>query len=289
MLTRVSQLKKQKTGVGTELPAIISEFGEAFVKDAFGSASAGRHAKKLARYYLTQQQRAQLSGQEDTISDQHDLNLRGIRSFLLTVSERRPNLRGPNSQTLITKLENAQEFVKLESKIRRTVMVLQIIATKDLVFNNDLPKLVEERQRKEARIEPYKILRDLETKLRESIQTRLQSISSNWWEERIPDDVKRKADERKSKDEKPWPWYELRDLDPIFYVDFADYVKIIRKRDNWEQVFKLVFKDEEIISTKLRELDPLRNAIAHNRELSLADVERLRLLARDVISCLGTE
>lgn len=289
LLAQLIQLKKQKTNVGAELmKAMLSELGGALAKDALESVSAGRHAKKLTRSYLTQQQQMQLSAKEKTISDQHDINLRGIRSFLLTISERRPNLAESNSKMLISKLEKAQEFAKLESRIRRTTVFLQSIANKDLVLNSDLPRLMEERQRqcKEAKIEPHSILKDLETKLRQGIQIRLQSLSSNWWTERIPDDVKRRAEERKTKDEKPWPWYERRDLDLIFYVDFADYVKIIRKRDNWEQVFKPVFRDEEIISSKLRELEPLRNAIAHSRQLTSGERGRLNLLAADIVSCL---
>lgn len=145
----------------------------------------------------------------------------------------------------------------------------------------------ERRVRALAQSAPYETLRKLETRLRYVIQTRLQSISKNWWDERIPNDVRKNAEERKTKDENPWPWLEPKELDLISYVDFTDYAKIIRRKDNWKQVFKPIFKDEEIICSKLRELEPIRNAIAHNRELTLKENERLRLLARDLMSCLG--
>jgi len=53
----------------------------------------------------------------------------------------------------------------------------------------------------------------------------------------------------------------------IFYVDFSDYSKIILRRDDWDQVFAPIFKEKEVISAKLRELEPVRNALAHFRKL----------------------
>jgi len=56
-----------------------------------------------------------------------------------------------------------------------------------------------------------------------SVESNLEKLSKNWWVERIPPDIRQKAEERKKKDE-----YK-REL--IQYVDFADYIKIITRRD----------------------------------------------------------
>jgi len=290
LLAQLNQLKKQKTDIGADIgKAILGEVGATIAGEAFKSSLAERYGRKVTKAYLNQQQKAQLSIQEKTISDQHYWNVRNIRNFLSSISERKPNLKEPNSHILTSRIDRAQEYITLESRIRRTVTALQSIANKHLIFNKDIPKLIEERQmqRREVVIDPHSIVRDLETRLRQCIQARLQSVSSNWWVERIPDDVRKRAEERKSRDEKPWPWYEQKALSPIFYVDFTDYAKIIRRRDNWKQVFKPIFKDEEIISSKLRELEPIRNAIAHNRELTSHEKERLKLLAIDIVSCLN--
>lgn len=289
---QLAQLRAQKNGIGTEIgKTIISKLSGAVVKDVFKSPSAGRYGGRIMKSVLSQQQRIQMQIQEKSISDHHDSNIQDVRGFLSTVSDKKPRIREPNSENLVKEIDKVQHAAKLETKINRSVRTLQSIATRNLAFNRDLPKLMgdEQIQRREAHIKPYDTLRQLEADLRNCISTKLESVSHNWWVERVPDDVRRKAEERKTKDDRPWPWFEQRDLHPIFYVDFTNYAKIIRRRDNWENVFKPIFSDEEIISAKLRELDPLRNAIAHNRELSLADVERLRILARDIISCLGTE
>lgn len=69
-------------------------------------------------------------------------------------------------------------------------------------------------------------------------------------------------------------------------MDFNDYIKIIRKRDNWNDIFKKVFVDEELISAKLRELSPTRNKIAHSRNLEKGEIDRLRINSNDILVCI---
>jgi len=148
------------------------------------------------------------------------------------------------------------------------------------------PKKEQERGRKTAVGKPYEELMQLEMGLRRFVQSKLEATTLNWWKECIPDDVKRTAEERKANNETLWPWYTQKNLHSIHYVDFPDYVKIITRRDNWNQVFELVFKDKEIVSAKLRELEPIRNSIAHSRELSAEEGDKLRIYAREIIEAM---
>jgi hypothetical protein len=63
-------------------------------------------------------------------------------------------------------------------------------------------------------------------------------------------------------------------------------VKIIRRKDNWQELFNRVFRDEEAISVKLRELEPIRNAIAHFRPLSAEMSEKLRIIAGEIVKAI---
>jgi exonuclease VII small subunit len=128
----------------------------------------------------------------------------------------------------------------------------------------------------------YQHLYELENKLRELIVNVLGK-SENWWDsEAIPNDVREKANQRKATDEKPWPWLEKGDFEPIFYVDFADYAKIISK--NWQTVFKEIFEDRQEIMLKLKELDPIRNAIAHSRPLKTNEAKKLELYKDEIVN-----
>jgi len=128
--------------------------------------------------------------------------------------------------------------------------------------------------------EPHLVLDEVERTARKCIKSSLVKISKNWWIERIPPDIKQRAEERQKKDELK------RDL--IQYLDFADYVKIITRRDNWREKFQAIFRDKEIITARFRELEPIRNAVRHGRKLTQEQREKLRVIYRDILRQVST-
>lgn len=130
--------------------------------------------------------------------------------------------------------------------------------------------------------EPYQVLKELETRMREFIAESLQKVTRNWWKERIPSDITERAKSNHEKNESPWPWVTSEEKPLIHYIDFAHYTKIIQRKDNWEQVFQTVFKDKEVISSKLKELESIRNNIAHSRNLSAQEATVLRIYADQI-------
>jgi hypothetical protein len=70
---------------------------------------------------------------------------------------------------------------------------------------------------------------------------------------------------------------------PLSYVGFSDYDDIILFDGNWEECFQSVFKDRGWLSTKLRELEPIRNSIMHPRKLTKHGIEKLRVNSRDLL------
>lgn len=134
--------------------------------------------------------------------------------------------------------------------------------------------------------EDYMLLQNLEKTTRILLVSKLSALTSNWWVERVPADVRVAAEQRKRRREATWPWSTGESSDPIEYVDFADYAKIISRRDNWRDAFEKMFHDPEALRTKLRELEPIRNDIAHNRVLSRAAQDKLHLYARDLLASM---
>jgi hypothetical protein len=122
--------------------------------------------------------------------------------------------------------------------------------------------------------EPHLLVEDLENAVRRCMKSNLEKLSENWWIERVPPDVRERAEERQKKDELK------RDL--IQYVDFADYVKIIVRRDNWRDLFQKIFKEQEVILAKFKELEPIRNALAHGRKLTTEQKEKLKIFSQDI-------
>jgi len=131
----------------------------------------------------------------------------------------------------------------------------------------------------------YSLLKELELKLRAIIQRELSKKSENWWNELVPKSVRNVACKRKEREEKLWPWLDVRqDLPLIHYINFRDYAKIINK--NWDICFKFIFADREIIIGKLKELEPIRNKIAHFRPLTEDEKKKLQLYSKEILSCI---
>jgi hypothetical protein len=131
--------------------------------------------------------------------------------------------------------------------------------------------------------EDYLRLKRLEETLRGLIVRHLSALTPEWWMRRVPEDVRSNAERRKAARESMWPWHSGQDLSLIHYVDFGDYSKIICRKDNWREVFSGTFGDIEILRGKLRELEPIRNDVAHTRELAEPAREKLRLYSRDFL------
>jgi RecG-like helicase len=285
----VNAFRKQGKGVGEELAGdfwstVAGEVAD-YITEIPGTKGLVR---KYSKKYLAAQRREKLKSMEKAFLTKSDSWLESIKNFLKTVSVKRANLTDQgNSHLLINKFDRVYSYAKPETRTRHTISTLRRIMTYPLIYNTEIPQLLQSERQKRLE-EPYQILQKLETKLREYIQTKLETVSKNWWKERVPKDVQEKAELRKTKNEKQWPWHTSKALPLIFYVDFTDYVKIITRRDNWRHVFKEIFKDKEAISVKLRGLEPLRNAIAHFRELSRKEVEKLRLLSEEIVSCIPT-
>ena len=134
--------------------------------------------------------------------------------------------------------------------------------------------------RRELMKDEKEMLKSLELALRSLIERELSKVSSGWWKERIPQDVRKNAEEHCEKNEHIYPWYKGKQP-LIAYVDFPDYSKIILRKDNWE-IFKKIFQDPILLEAKLRELKPIRDDIGHNRKLIPDKLERLELYARDI-------
>lgn len=260
---------------------LIGAGAEEFLK----SATAGHMGRKFARDQLKSQEKQQynqfVSYQENSFFN----ILVQVRAFLGSISIVKPNLKAVgNSSVLLKKLAFIESHSKFETKVRKIIVILTQIREDQLVYNKDIPKLKEQKLAQSSS-EYYETLKNLEFDLRHLIDTQLSKISSNWWKERIPEDVREQAEIKKRKNESPWPWMNANNP-VIAYVDFADYSKIITKRDNWDMAFKKIFHDREWISTRLKELEPIRNAIAHPRNLTSKQIQKLDLYAGEIIECI---
>lgn len=253
---------------------LLGEVGAAVADEIFGRPHTGR---SIAKSYLDQQERQRELSFVNSLNIRHDSNVSSILNFISGISERKARLTKPNSSYLMKKISQVQRFTKLETRIIKTIGVLQELEVSDLIYNSEIRNILSD----------YEYLKELESTLRKFIQNKLEVVTSNWWKETIPEDVRTNAERRKSNNETKWPWHSASNLHSIYFVDFTDYSKIISRKDNWEKVFKPILGGESsILATKLRELEPIRNSISHSRPLSAMESEKLKLYSDEIKTML---
>lgn len=128
----------------------------------------------------------------------------------------------------------------------------------------------------------------LERQFRKIIVDGLKDIP-NWWKTRIPEDVRKKALERKEEREKSEVLRKKEEYDAIEFVDFPEYRKIIVKSDNWEEVFSKIFPKSKKLSfeVKMEEIENLRNDTYHNRRISDTDLKRFEVYYTDLMTFMA--
>lgn len=129
------------------------------------------------------------------------------------------------------------------------------------------PATPEETSR-ERLVDAYDILSHLEPSLRNLIETELRKgYGEKWWKQGVPEPVRNGCEERKSKKEKPSePTYH-----PIYYAYVNDYLDIIKRRDNWKNIFSKVFGNAIELEACFTWVGKSRDPIAHNRPITDMD------------------
>ena len=103
-----------------------------------------------------------------------------------------------------------------------------------------------------------------ENNVREFIRILLEvSHGVGWWRKGVPQKVRAKCASRREEG-----LDEEKEVDLLLFADFYDYRIII---DSNKPIFASYIDTKEWCS-KLQEMEPIRNAIAHNRPLTIAPV-----------------
>jgi len=130
------------------------------------------------------------------------------------------------------------------------------------------------------------LLTILEIELRQFIALKLEKTTSSWWKQRIPNDIRQRAEKRKTDREEVYPGMEPQDHPVFDYLDFPDLKMIITNKANWDDVFKPFFNRADWIQVKLDEIAPFRNDIAHHRTIITNNREIFVSNARQIIRAI---
>ncbi len=119
----------------------------------------------------------------------------------------------------------------------------------------------------------------------ESVLTK--EIGANWWDSVKNSALEEKYTSRKAKETKG-KWVSSRGAgSPLFYIDWTDLVKIIKKE---EARFIPYINDISFVQMRFEELERVRNVIAHNGVLvSNDEFDRVILYFKDWCKQLASE
>ena len=131
----------------------------------------------------------------------------------------------------------------------------------------------------------WELFSRLEQRLRREVRGKLEDLAGrNWLRQRVPPDIRERWKSRQAEDRAAGRLVH----DAIEYADFMDLVAVIKRRDNWQEAFELVFRNSADIEMSFRRLNPVRKALAHSRFLSSADLLTLLSEAAHIFRALGT-
>lgn len=122
----------------------------------------------------------------------------------------------------------------------------------------------------------YEIFYSLERSIRRTISDVLNSEYDEWWDEKVPQVVKDNVGKAIKKELDSG--ITMRSSENIDYCDFGELGEIIKY--NWD-LFGSIFRSVHAVEGVMRNLNTLRNTIAHCGLLAEDEQLRLRLTVRD--------
>jgi hypothetical protein len=154
----------------------------------------------------------------------------------------------------------------------------------------------------EMNLEAYRLIYEVEVAVREFLIARCEPIMGPaWWREvlersqaakleRVAEPRKgaKPADQRAKDDGKHLS--SRRAFHPVYWVDFPELGRVFQMNSNKQKLAEhLVSRNAKAIHECFELLQPIRNAVAHNRPIDLADLDLARSVHATVRSELGLD
>jgi hypothetical protein len=160
---------------------LIAEGVSSLAVELFGTRKIKRYGKNITKAWLDSEKKKAVEVVTGRYYQQYSVWFKEVVEFASRVSINRPRLTYPgNSHTLLRKINRAEGYKTLGTRIRHVITTLEELRANDLLLNTDLPKQLPAPQ-KQTKPDPLDVLRNLENSLRRSIEHQLSRTTSDWW------------------------------------------------------------------------------------------------------------
>lgn len=130
----------------------------------------------------------------------------------------------------------------------------------------------------------YTAICAFENSVRKFVSKKLLEVhGEQWWEKKVSEPIKKKAQSRKEQEDKI-RWHTPRGDSIINYTEFGDLSSMIR--NNWDD-FEPHVVSQEWAEQIIKTVERSRNVIMHSGELVNHDIERIGTYIRDWINQIG--
>lgn len=124
-----------------------------------------------------------------------------------------------------------------------------------------VPRETTEKDMQDARLECYNLISTFEIGFRAFMKSELSKhFGENWWEECIPEVVRKRCQKLAEIESKKGRRVELVDC-----LDFSHYQEILTREPNWTKVFQKFFGDKQRVMAGLTLLKDIRDPVSHAR------------------------
>ena len=179
-----------------------------------------------------------------------------------------------NSEKLAFFLMLGQTASNAVVEIPETAAQESMQLSRNLDLAVSIPITVKQAQRAS---EIYRFLFVFENYLRDFVKEILSEGSENWWEEKIPADVKAEV-EKAEKTEEAKAWMALGMREKIALTTYPQILSIIEFR--WKEDFSELVRDKNLLQ-EARHIGHMRNAICHMTDIPDEEVARVKQVMRD--------
>lgn len=131
--------------------------------------------------------------------------------------------------------------------------------------------------------EAHDRIQRFETQIRKFIDENMTAVfGEGWVKHQVPGDIQidwlNKREKAINNYEAEWPL--------ISYADFSDYVPIITRKDNWQKVFKPIFKRKASVQESFQRLYPIRICTMHARLITQDDMLYLYVETKRILNMI---
>ncbi len=124
------------------------------------------------------------------------------------------------------------------------------------------------------------LIEDFEIKIRDFIKVQLLEYhGEDWWNLGIGTNLRENAENRKKNKERDEPRRTYKVID---FLNFIDYLLIMKQKKNWQNIFKNFFREIYIIQAPFERISSIRNDLAHSR-FKDEDFEKCKTYIADIL------